>query len=100
MKNNNKNNKIHEFNILYFNIQLIMTILTTVIFVLYLFNKNYKTVLQLCFSFTLLSVGINEFVIYHKKEYGMVDDRYFFNNTYIHYFKNGRCNVDGRSILL
>lgn len=70
MKNNNKNNKIHEFNILYFNIQLIMTILTTVIFVLYLFNKNYKTVLQLCFSFTLLSVGINEFVIYHKKNMG------------------------------
>ena len=70
MKNNNKNNKIHEFNILYFNIQLIMTILTTVIFVLYLFNKNYKTMLQLCFSFTLLSVGINEFVIYHKKNMG------------------------------
>ena len=70
MKNNNKNNKIHEFNILYFNIQLIMTILTTVIFVIYLFNKNYKTVLQLCFSFTLLSVGINEFVIYHKKNMG------------------------------
>ena len=70
MKNNNKNNKIHEFNILYFNIQLIMTILTTVIFVLYLFNKNYKTVLQLCFSFTLLSVGINEFVIYHKMNMG------------------------------
>ena len=39
MKNNNKNNKIHEFNILYFNIQLIMTILTTVIFVLYLFDN-------------------------------------------------------------
>ena len=70
MKNNNKNNKIHEFNILYFNIQLIMTILTTVIFVLYLFNKNYKTMLQLCFSFTLFSVGINEFVIYHKKNMG------------------------------
>ena len=70
MKNNNKNNRIHEFNILYFNIQLVMTIITTIVFVLYLFNNNYKTLLQFCLSFTLFSVGINEFVIYHKRNMG------------------------------
>ena len=65
-------NKIHDYNIIYFNLQLIMSIITLILFVWYLFNKKIIIILRFCVGLTLVCVSLSDFKIYHKNKMGWI----------------------------
>ena len=67
-KNNvNKSSVINKFNILFVDMQIVMTILTAIVFILFLFNSNLKMYLQLSLGVTLLVMAYNNQRIYKRK---------------------------------
>ena len=66
-----KNNKdkvspINKFNILFVDIQIVFTILTVILFVIYLFNRDLLSYLQLSLGVTLLVMAYNNYRIYKR----------------------------------
>lgn len=67
VKNNkDKINTINKFNILFVDIQIIFTILTVILFVIYLFNRSWLSYLQLSLGITLLVMAYNNHRIYKR----------------------------------
>lgn len=69
MEKNKKNNGsvINKFNILFVDLQIVMTILTIIVFILFLFNSGLKMFLQLSLGVTLLVMAYNNQRIYKRK---------------------------------
>ncbi len=71
-KNNDKkeSNKsasiINRFNILFVDFQIVMTILTLIVFVLFIFNTRLFNYLQLSLGVTLLVMAYNNQIIYKR----------------------------------
>ncbi len=63
----NKGSVINKFNILFVDLQIVMTILTIIVFVLFLFNSGLKMFLQLSLGVTLLVMAYNNQRIYKRK---------------------------------
>lgn len=62
-----KKNKINKNNILFVNLQIILTIAVIIMFIVYMFNKKYFMWLELVLSLALLVMGYNNQVIYKRK---------------------------------
>lgn len=58
---------INKFNILFVDLQIVMTILTIIVFILFLFNSGLKMYLQLSLGVTLLVMAYNNQRIYKRK---------------------------------
>ena len=67
-KKENKVTKINQFNILFVDIQIILTIMTVVLFVLVLLNKTSLKMLELSLGLTLLSMAFNNYKIYKRSK--------------------------------
>lgn len=69
MGKNKKNNGsvINKLNILFIDLQIVMTILTIIVFILFLFNSGLKMFLQLSLGVTLLVMAYNNQRIYKRK---------------------------------
>ena len=65
-------NKIHDYNVIYFNLQLVMSIITLIFFVWYLFNSKMIKILRFCVGLTLICVSLSDFKIYHKNKMGWI----------------------------
>lgn len=65
----NSNHKINEFNIFNINVQVILTICTVVLFVMYFFNKEFLWLFEMFVGFTLLDLGYNNYKIYMKGKF-------------------------------
>ena len=61
--------KINEFNIFNINVQVILTICTVVLFVMYFFNKEFLWLFEIFEGFTLLDFGYNNYKIYMKGKF-------------------------------
>lgn len=65
----NSNHKINEFNIFNINVQVILTICTVVLFIMYFFNKEFLWLFEMFTGFTLLDLGYNNYKIYMKGKF-------------------------------
>lgn len=61
--------KINEYNILWINIQLLLTIATTVLFVVYLFDHSILWILELVSGVTLLILAFNNHRIFKRQDF-------------------------------
>ncbi len=61
--------KINEFNIFNINVQVILTICTVVLFVMYFFNKEFLWLFEIFAGSTLLDLGYNNYKIYMKGKF-------------------------------
>ena len=59
--------KIHRYNIIFIDIQILLTIITFILFILYLFNNKLLGLLQLFLGITLFALSFNNYKIYNKK---------------------------------
>ena len=59
--------KIHRYNILFIDAQILLTIVTVILFVVYFFNNKIIGLLQLFLGLTLFSLSFNNYKIYNKK---------------------------------
>lgn len=62
-----KSKKINRFNILFVDTQIILTIISLILFVLYLFNDDYLLYFEILLGITLFSLSFNNYKIYQKK---------------------------------
>ena len=67
-----KISKINEYNILYVNIQAILTICTCVLLVIYFFNNKALWLLEIFGGLTLLMMSFNNYIIYRKSKFTVV----------------------------
>lgn len=67
-----KISKINEYNILYVNIQAILTICTCVLLVIYFFNNKVLWLLEIFGGLTLLMISFNNYIIYRKGKFTVV----------------------------
>lgn len=63
--------KINKSNIILVNIQIILTIVSVVVFVMYIFNKEMWNILQFCLGFTLLFLAYMNYKVYKNKRYAI-----------------------------
>lgn len=59
--------KIDRKNIILVDIQIFLTIVLLISFIMFLFNAEMRTIFQLCLEVTLLFMAYNNHVIYRKK---------------------------------
>lgn len=64
--------KINKNNILIVNIQLLLTIISCVAFIMYLFNRKMWPILQFCLGGTLIYMAYSNYKIYNKKYFTIV----------------------------
>ncbi len=65
-------NKINRSNIFFVNIQIMLTVVSVVAFVMYLFNKDMWNILQFCLGFTLLFLAYMNYKVYEKKKHSIL----------------------------
>lgn len=68
MAKEEKISTIHRFNIVFINIQLILTIVTVVLGIWLLFRASLMPVFQLFLGIDLLVMAYNNQIIYHRKK--------------------------------
>lgn len=59
--------KIHSWNLFFVNLQVVLTILTIILFIVSIFNRSVLTILQLSLGIDLLVMAYNNQVIYQRK---------------------------------
>jgi len=69
---NNGMNKIHAFNIVFVDIQILVTILTVILAIMFLFNHNYLKLFQLSLGINLLLMAFNNYKIYKRSKLTLV----------------------------
>lgn len=60
-------NKINRKNKLFINIQVFLTFLVVVLFIVCLFNRKYMSYVEITLFFALLCMAYNNFKIYKRK---------------------------------
>lgn len=64
--------KINGFTIFLVYLQIALAIISTVVFILYLFNNEMVILLQLCFGITLLLMSFLSKRIYEKNKFTVI----------------------------
>lgn len=64
-----KKNKVNSFTIFLVYIQGILSIITGIVFVIYLFNREIFTILQFCLGITLLFMAFLSSRVYKKSKF-------------------------------
>jgi hypothetical protein len=68
MKKEDKGSKINRFNILWVNIQVIMTVLVLILLILaFAINKKYLFPMEICMGLDLLVMAYNNHLIYRRR---------------------------------
>lgn len=68
MKKEEKSSTIHRFNIVFINIQLLLTVVTVVLGIWFIFDSKLMQVFQLFLGLDLLIMAYNNQIIYHRKK--------------------------------
>ena len=67
-----KQNKINEKNILFVNLQIIVTIASLISFIMYLFNKKMFIIMCICLIINLFILAFNNYKIFRKKNFTII----------------------------
>ena len=71
MKKEDKNEvkvKINEYNILYINLQIILTLTSIILLIISIFNSSIFKYFFLSIGFTLISIGLSNKFVYMKED--------------------------------
>ena len=60
--------KINEYNILYINLQLLLTITSIILLIVSIFNSSFFKYFFLSTGFTLISIGLSNKYVYMKED--------------------------------
>lgn len=64
-----KGSVINQFNIFFVDLQMVLTFLTIIVFVLFIFHSKMLSYLQLSLGVTLLVMGYNNQIIYKRAKF-------------------------------
>ncbi|MBE6157849.1 MAG: hypothetical protein E7160_03555 [Firmicutes bacterium] len=65
-------NTIHAFNILFVDIQIVITVLTVILAILFIFNQKYMTLFEFSLGLNLLVMAFNNYKIYKRSKLTLI----------------------------
>ena len=66
---NKVKNTVNGFTIFLVYVQIVLAIITGIVFIMYLFNREMLTILQMCLGITLLFMSFLSSSVYNKSKF-------------------------------